>query len=133
MSNAARRDAAPAECIDLLHSLHECPSRAGHDCLTNGRYRMISVSDADDALSFLPLCHALERQDVYLYLYKGLTVTFAESLETVARDMVRVAPTVMTGVPRVFEKLHARILGAVSQAPPVVPMGARCRPPAHQG
>ena len=80
---------------------------------------MITVSDTDDALSFLPLCHALERQVVYLYLFKGVTVTFAESLETVARDMVRVRPTVMTGVPRVFEKLHARILDAVSQAPPL--------------
>ena len=80
---------------------------------------MITVSDTDEALSFLPLCHALERQVVYLYLFKGVTVTFAESLETVARDMVRVRPTVMTGVPRVFEKLHARILDAVSQAPPL--------------
>ena len=80
---------------------------------------MITVSDADQALSFLPLCHALERQVVYLYFYKGVTVTFAESLDTVARDMIRVAPTVMTGVPRVFEKLHARILDAVSQAPPL--------------
>ena len=50
-------------------------------------------------------------------LYNGVTVTFAQSLETVARDMVRVGPTVMTGVPRVFEKLRARILDAVSQAP----------------
>ena len=80
---------------------------------------MITLSDADDALSFLPLCHALERQVVYLYLYNGVTVTFAESLETVARDMGRVGPTVMTGVPRVFEKLRARILDAVSQAPPL--------------
>ena len=80
---------------------------------------MITISDTDDALSFLPLCHALERQVVYLYLYKGVTVTFAESLETVARDMSRVGPTVMTGVPRVFEKLRARILDAVSQAPPL--------------
>ena len=80
---------------------------------------MITVSDTDSALSFLPLCHALERQVVYLYLYNGVTVTFAESLETVARDMRRVGPTVMTGVPRVFEKLRARILDAVSQAPPL--------------
>ena len=80
---------------------------------------MITLSDTDEALSFLPLCHALERQVVYLYLYKGVTVTFAESLDTVARDMVRVGPTAMTGVPRVFEKLHARILDAVSQAPPL--------------
>ena len=54
---------------------------------------------------------------MYLYLFKGVTVTFAESLETVARDLTRVRPTVMTGVPRVFEKLHARVLETVAQAP----------------
>ena len=78
---------------------------------------MITVQETDEALSFLPLCHALERMVVYLYLYEGVTVTFAESLDTVGRDMARVTPTVMTGVPRVFEKLHARILEAVAQAP----------------
>ena len=78
---------------------------------------LIRVEQTDEALSFLPLCHALERMVVYLYLYNGATVTFAESLDTVARDMVQVRPTIMTGVPRVFEKLRARILEAVSQAP----------------
>ena len=77
---------------------------------------LIAVKDSDVALSFLPLCHALERMVVYLYLYKGVAVTFAESLDTVGRDMVRVKPTIMTGVPRVFEKLRARILDAVGQA-----------------
>ena len=78
---------------------------------------VIHLTEADEALSFLPLCHALERMVVYLYLYSGATVTFAESLDSVARDMVRVRPTIMTGVPRVFEKLRARILEAGAQAP----------------
>ena len=78
---------------------------------------LVTPVETDEALSFLPLCHALERAVVYLYLYKGVTVTFAESLDTVPRDLVRVKPTVMTGVPRVFDKLHARILEAVAEAP----------------
>ena len=77
---------------------------------------LVSVNDRDDALSFLPLSHALERAVVYQYLIKGSAVTFAESIETVARDMARVRPTVMTGVPRVYEKLHARVLENVAQA-----------------
>ena len=77
---------------------------------------MISLTDADEALSFLPLCHALERQVAYLYLYKGVSITFAESMDTVARDLIRVRPTLMTGVPRFFEKLHARVLEGVSKA-----------------
>ena len=82
-----------------------------------GVEEMIDVTDEDTALSFLPLSHALERTVMYFYLYKGATVTFAESLDTIGRDLVRVAPTVMTGVPRVYEKLHARILAGVAQAP----------------
>ena len=78
---------------------------------------MISVFEEDEALSFLPLCHALERAVVYLYLLNGVTVTFAESFDTVARDLQRVRPTLMTGVPRVYEKLHARILETVAKAP----------------
>ena len=80
---------------------------------------LVAPTDTDEALSFLPLCHALERSAVYLYLYKGVTVTFAESLNTIGRDMVRVKPTIMTGVPRVFDKLHARILDAVGKAPAI--------------
>ena len=79
--------------------------------------QLIRVVQTDEALSFLPLCHALERMVVYLYLYSGATITFAESLDTVARDMARVRPTIMTGVPRVFEKLRARILEAGARAP----------------
>ena len=78
--------------------------------------KMTRVTEEDDALSFLPLSHALERTVIYLYLFKGVTITFAESLETVARDMQSVRPTVMTGVPRVYEKLQARVLETVSQA-----------------
>ena len=81
--------------------------------------RVIEITDEDTALSFLPLSHAFERMVVYLYLYKGATVAFAEAIETLGRDMQRVRPTVMTGVPRVYEKLRARIIEAVAAAPRV--------------
>jgi long-chain acyl-CoA synthetase len=77
---------------------------------------LVTIQDDEEALSFLPLSHALERAVIFLYLYKGVTVTFAESLETIGRDLVRVSPNIMTGVPRVYEKLHARILESVAQA-----------------
>ena len=71
----------------------------------------------DVAFSFLPLSHAFERTVSYCYLDDGVVLTFAESIDTVARDLPRVQPTLMTGVPRVFEKLHARIMEAASAAP----------------
>jgi long-chain acyl-CoA synthetase len=71
---------------------------------------VLQLSEQDVALSFLPLSHSFERTVSYIYLLSGVTVIFAESLETVARDIAQVRPTLFTGVPRMFEKLHARIM-----------------------
>ena len=81
--------------------------------------RVIGISEDDTTLSFLPLSHAFERTTVYIYLYSGATFIFAENLETLGRDMQQVRPTVMTGVPRVYEKLRARVVAAVAEAPRV--------------
>jgi long-chain acyl-CoA synthetase len=80
---------------------------------------VIDFSSHDVALSFLPLSHSFERLVVYAYLYYGATTIFAESMDTIARDLLRVQPTFMTGVPRVFEKLHARVLEAVEAGSPL--------------
>jgi long-chain acyl-CoA synthetase len=69
----------------------------------------VSVDDSDVSLSFLPLSHSFERLVSYVYLAHGVTVIFAESMDTIGRDMTLVRPTVMTGVPRVYEKFQARI------------------------
>jgi long-chain acyl-CoA synthetase len=71
--------------------------------------QVLSLSDEDVALSFLPLCHAFERTVAYVYLTHGVSVVFAESIETLGRDLRQVRPNIMTGVPRVFEKLLDRI------------------------
>ena len=69
----------------------------------------LEVNEEDVALSFLPLSHAFERMVCYVYLLRGVTLIFAESLETIGRDVPIVKPTVITGVPRVYEKMHSRI------------------------
>ena len=64
-------------------------------------------------------CRSVTRSSgwwVYLYLYKGATVVFGEAIDTLGRDMQQVRPTIMTGVPRVYEKLRARIIDAVAAA-----------------
>jgi long-chain acyl-CoA synthetase len=71
---------------------------------------VLQLSQDDVALSFLPLSHGFERMVSYIYLFSGVTLVFAESLETIARDIKAVRPMLMTGVPRVFEKLHHRIM-----------------------
>jgi long-chain acyl-CoA synthetase len=77
---------------------------------------VFGVTSEDVALSFLPLSHAFERMVLYMYLYAGASVAFAESPETLARDLVNLRPTLMTAVPRVFEKLHSRIQETMAQA-----------------
>lgn len=86
--------------------------------LSNARAsgEVIEVGPRDLAISFLPLSHSLERMVIYAYLYYGVSIAFAESLDTVARDLQVVKPTIMTAVPRVFEKLHARIVSQVEAA-----------------
>ncbi|CAN5865798.1 AMP-dependent synthetase/ligase [soil metagenome] len=71
---------------------------------------VLKLGQEDVAVSFLPLSHAFERMVSYIYLLCGVTFVFAESLETIARDVSAVRPTVFTGVPRVYEKIHARVL-----------------------
>ena len=71
---------------------------------------VLDLTQDDVALSFLPLCHAFERTVAYVCLTSGVSLIFAESIDTIARDLLVVRPTVMSGVPRVFEKLHARVL-----------------------
>jgi long-chain acyl-CoA synthetase len=64
----------------------------------------------DVALSFLPLNHAFERIAMYLFFALGFTVGFAESTETVAENLLEIRPTIMTGVPRFYERVHSRIM-----------------------
>jgi len=63
------------------------------------------------ALSFLPLCHIYERMLLYLYVYSGTRIYFAESLETIGDNLKEVNPIVMTAVPRLLEKLYDKIYG----------------------
>jgi long-chain acyl-CoA synthetase len=76
---------------------------------------LLVKSPEDVALSFLPLSHSFERTVVFSYLSDGVTVVFAQTMDTLGRDLPRTSPTLMTAVPRVFEKLHARIVDAVEQ------------------
>jgi len=72
--------------------------------------QVLSLTESDVALSYLPLCHAFERTTAYVYLTHGVSLVFAESIDSMARDLLLVRPTIMSGVPRVYEKLLDRIL-----------------------
>lgn len=62
------------------------------------------------SLSFLPLNHIFERMVTYLYLFKGTSIYYAESLDTIADNLKEVKPNMFTTVPRLLEKVYDRIM-----------------------
>ncbi len=70
--------------------------------------------DTDRSLSFLPLCHSFERTGGYYAIIScGAEIYYAESVDTVSKNMPEVKPTVMVSVPRLFEKIYNLIIKSV--------------------
>ena len=67
-----------------------------------------SFSEDDVSLSVLPLSHIFERSAMYLYIFNGMSVNYAESVEKVPDNLKEVRPTIFVGVPRIFEKVYEK-------------------------
>jgi long-chain acyl-CoA synthetase len=76
----------------------------------------LEVGEQDTVLSVLPLSHVFERQAMYMYLHHGIAVYFAESLQAVGANLREVRPTILVGVPRLFEKIYQRIQEHAAEA-----------------
>ena len=70
----------------------------------------LPIDSNDTALSVLPLSHIFERAGFYVFCYCGLSVYYAASFDQVGENLREVGPTVMTAVPRLFEKVYHRII-----------------------
>jgi long-chain acyl-CoA synthetase len=82
--------------------------------------QIITISETDVLLSFLPLCHSFERMAGYYTAFAcGATIAYAESVETVRDNLAEIKPTIMTSVPRFFERIYNRIHRQVEQGPPM--------------
>lgn len=78
---------------NILASEHLCP-----------------VGPGDRALSFLPLCHSYERMLTYLYMYIGVSIYYAESIEKIGDNLKEIQPHVFSTVPRLLEKVFDKIV-----------------------
>ncbi len=78
---------------------------------------VIAFEDDFVSLSFLPLSHSFERTVDYIYFLKGCVIAYAESVNAVAQNLQEVKPHVFVSVPRVYEKVLARIHENIAQAP----------------
>lgn len=76
----------------------------------------VRLYDEDILLSYLPMCHSYERMSGYYLAFSiGASVYMAESIETVAENLREVRPTIMTSVPRLFERIKSRVENAVEK------------------
>lgn len=88
-------------------------SQANFIFICSSTLKIFAVSDQDISLSFLPLAHALERVVFFMTIYAGATVSFAESIKKIGENILEVRPTILIGVPRIFEKIYE---GVISRA-----------------
>lgn len=75
---------------------------------------VLPLDQTKRVLSFLPLCHIFERVVVYVYIARGVSVYYAESMETIADNLKEVKPNFFTSVPRLLEKVYIKLQGAAA-------------------
>ena len=123
---SALRLVKPEDLLTLIYTSGTTGNPKGvmltHGNLVSNMIDTAKVIPLDDEvmLSFLPLSHSFERMaGYYTALACGATIAYAESIETVRENMLEVRPTVITTVPRLFERIHSRILKQVDSGSPV--------------
>ena len=85
---------------NLMHQVHACR-------------RCFRLSEGEPVVSCLPLAHIYERVVMYAYVVQGVSVYFADDIRRVGDILRDVKPTTITVVPRILEKVHARLVAGV--------------------
>jgi long-chain acyl-CoA synthetase len=79
--------------------------------------RAFPISAQDATLCFLPYAHVLGRVELWLHTYLGFTLNFAESIDRLRANLREVQPTVIIGVPRIFEKIFSSVMTETQSNP----------------
>ncbi|HUR88745.1 MAG TPA: long-chain fatty acid--CoA ligase [Ramlibacter sp.] len=92
-------------------------SHAGLVYTARGYNTLVAQDESDERMCFLPLCHVAERVGgEYFALYTGSVLNFVENPETVPENVREISPTVLTAVPRVWEKFYSAVTIAIKEA-----------------
>jgi long-chain acyl-CoA synthetase len=116
------KDVKPEDVFTLVYTSGTTGEPKGvmlthHNLISNIESVMLifNFSTNDCTLSFLPLSHVFERMaGFYTTLYAGCSIAYAESIDTLAKNLAEVKPTVFMSVPRVYEKFYSRIIDNVA-------------------
>jgi len=85
-----------------------------HNIVSNIKsvWSILPVTHRQRILSFLPLCHIFERMVVYIYMARGTSVYYAESIDLLVPNLKELKPNFFTTVPRLLEKVYIRLEAA---------------------
>jgi long-chain acyl-CoA synthetase len=115
--NEIRQGSADEVCIMIYTSGTTGPPKGAMvnhnniEAMTHAGAAAMAIDEKDSVVSYLPLCHVAEQIfSLYLPVYYGVQVSFAESIATIQNDLREIGPTVFLGVPRIWEKLQNAIV-----------------------
>ena len=77
--------------------------------------KLVDIGPDDSCLSFLPLCHVFERCAYYAFVSAAAKINYAEGMDQVPANLLEVQPTFLCSVPRLFEKIRAKVIDAMEQ------------------
>lgn len=80
-------------------------------------FPMCGAREDDTTLTFLPFAHVLGRIEIWAHAYIGYTMGYAQSIDTIRKDLLTVRPTFMMAVPRIFEKIYSSIWAQLEMSP----------------
>src|SRR5207249_8204895 len=93
-----------------------------HRCfvdMARSALEVFDIGEDDESLSFLPYAHVFERiNGVFVGMVAGASGWLARGIDHLVDDLQECRPTVMVSVPRVYEKMHQRVMAIVREQPP---------------
>ena len=114
---AAKEDVKPDDVATMIYTSGTTGDPKGvmlshNNILSNvsAVYHIFPVDQYCRSISYLPLCHVYERTNIYVFLYLGVSIYYAENMGTIAANIQEIKPHILTTVPRLLEKVYDKIL-----------------------